>query len=116
MVDFARTLAKSPKPNKVGTPVKELWRFAGTISHEDARLPRGQRAAKQYPLIFEEGYAVYLPTLAFDSKNRMHVFWNWRHSQAGMDTVRPSHGWPAIHVRRRFAIWPSAWHRDWLGG
>ena len=37
VVDFARTLAKSPKPKKVGTPGKELLRFAGTISHEDAQ-------------------------------------------------------------------------------
>ena len=37
VVDFARTLAKSLKPKKVGTPGKELLRFAGTISHEDAQ-------------------------------------------------------------------------------
>jgi hypothetical protein len=37
VVGFARTLVKSPKPKKVGTPGKELLRFAGTISHDDAR-------------------------------------------------------------------------------
>jgi hypothetical protein len=37
VVDFAPTLAKSPKPKQVGTPGKELLRFAGTISHEDAQ-------------------------------------------------------------------------------
>jgi hypothetical protein len=35
VVDFARTLAKSPKPKKVGTPGRDLLRFAGTIPHED---------------------------------------------------------------------------------
>jgi hypothetical protein len=42
VVDFARTLVTSPKSNKVGTPKvgtpgKELLRFAGTISREDAQ-------------------------------------------------------------------------------
>ena len=36
VVDFARTLVTSPERKKVGTPGKELLRFAGTISHEDA--------------------------------------------------------------------------------
>lgn len=37
VVDFARALAKSPMPTTVGTPGKDLLRFAGTISHEDAQ-------------------------------------------------------------------------------
>jgi hypothetical protein len=37
VVDFARTLATSPVSKQVGTPGKNLLRFAGTISHEDAR-------------------------------------------------------------------------------
>lgn len=37
VVDFARTLVKSPNSKKVGTPGKELMRFAGTISHQDAQ-------------------------------------------------------------------------------
>ena len=35
VVDFARTLVKSPKPTKVGTPGRDLLRFAGTIPQED---------------------------------------------------------------------------------
>ena len=37
VVDFARMLAELPKRTKVGTPGKDLLRFAGTISHEDAQ-------------------------------------------------------------------------------
>jgi hypothetical protein len=37
VVDFARTLANSPKPKPVGVPGKDLLRFAGTITAEDAR-------------------------------------------------------------------------------
>jgi len=37
VVDFARTLAGSPPTKKVGVPGKDLLRFAGTISEEDAR-------------------------------------------------------------------------------
>ena len=35
VVDFARSLADSERPKKVGVPGKDLLRFAGTISHED---------------------------------------------------------------------------------
>jgi hypothetical protein len=37
VVDFARSLADSEKPKKVGVPGKDLLRFAGTITEEDAR-------------------------------------------------------------------------------
>ena len=37
VVDFARTLSGSSTPKKVGVPGKDLLRFAGTISPEDAR-------------------------------------------------------------------------------
>lgn len=35
VLDFARALAESPKPKRIGVPGKELLRFAGTIPHED---------------------------------------------------------------------------------
>jgi hypothetical protein len=37
VVDFARALAGSEKSKKVGVPGKDLLRFAGTITDEDAR-------------------------------------------------------------------------------
>jgi hypothetical protein len=37
VVDFARTLAGSSQTKKVGVPGKDLLRFAGTITEEDAR-------------------------------------------------------------------------------
>ena len=35
VVDFARSLAKEPKPRQVGVPGRELLKFVGTIPPED---------------------------------------------------------------------------------
>lgn len=48
-------------------------------------------ASVQMPFAFQDGYTVYLPTLAFSQDNHMHVFWNWRPGVAGMETIRPSY-------------------------
>ena len=37
VVDFARILTGAPKPPIRGVPGKDLLKFAGTISHEDAQ-------------------------------------------------------------------------------
>lgn len=63
------------------------------ISAEDARLPAGKTHATASPLIFEDGYSVYLASLGFDGQGGMHVFWNWRPDGAGMETISPSYAW-----------------------
>jgi hypothetical protein len=63
------------------------------VSADDARLPAGETHANASPLIFEDGYSVYLASLGFDSQGGMHVFWNWRPSGAGMETISPSYAW-----------------------
>lgn len=63
------------------------------IGFEDARLPDKKKTATQKPFAFSEGYTVYLPTIAFDVDNGMHIFWNWRKEQAGMETIHPSYAY-----------------------
>jgi len=57
----------------------------------DTKLPSGKKTVVQKPFSYQDGYTVYLPTLGFDKSNNMHVFWNWRTGEAGMETVRPSY-------------------------
>lgn len=72
----------------------QLWHSIGgniSLGAKDAKLPSKKTAVVQKPFAYQDGYTVYLPTLAFDDSNRMHVFWNWRQGEAGMATVRPSY-------------------------
>lgn len=63
------------------------------VAPTDARPAAGGEAVRYRPFAFEDGYSVYLITLAFDAANGMHVFWNWRPGGAGMDTLRPSYAY-----------------------
>lgn len=70
------------------------WHAIGgdvSMTTNDAKLPTSKQTAIQKPFAYEDGYTVYLPTLGFDSANNMHVFWNWRRGEAGMETIRPSY-------------------------
>lgn len=69
------------------------------ISERDATLPAGQLQATQTAFAYQDGYTAYLPTLGFDQTNALHVFWNWRLGEAGMDTTRPSYATSADQVR-----------------
>lgn len=64
-----------------------------TISYKDAKLMDGKSTSIQKPFAFSPGYSVYLPTLAFDVDNGMHIFWSWRKEGAGMETTHPSYAY-----------------------
>lgn len=84
---FAGAVAKYDSKAKTWSPM------GGSIQIErnDAVLAAGQSTATQYPFAFEDGYSVYLITLAFDEIGGMHAFWNWRPDGAGMETISPSY-------------------------
>ena len=78
------------------------WRPIGgalPVSAIDARPVAGTEQALYRPFAFEDGYSVYLITLAFDENNGMHVFWHWRPGGAGIDTTRPSYAYSPDGVR-----------------
>lgn len=61
------------------------------IAAGDATIQDGRTAF--HPFAFQNGYSVYLVTLAFGPHNGMHVFWNWRPHGAGMNTILPSYAY-----------------------
>ena len=61
------------------------------ISVDDATILGGRTS--YHPFVFQNGYSVYLVTLAFGPHNGMHVFWNWRPHGAGMNTILPSYAY-----------------------
>lgn len=61
------------------------------IAAGDATIQDGRTA--YHPFAFQNGYSVYLITLAFGPHNGMHVFWNWRPHGAGMNTILPSYAY-----------------------
>ncbi len=78
---------------KYDVVTQRWWPLGGAfpISTADAVLFGGSQQATQTPFAFEDTYSVYLPTLAFDANNGMHIFLNWRPGGAGMDTINPSY-------------------------
>lgn len=69
------------------------WHSIGgdvTMEAKDAKLD-AQGPTIQRPFAFEDRYTVYLPIIGFDSNNKMHIVWNWRRGEAGMETFRPSY-------------------------
>lgn len=87
--DFAGGIAR------YDTELRRWFQIGGgfVINNIDAKLLNGQLTATQRPFAFSPGYSVYLPTIAFDSNNGMHVFWNWRREGAGMETIHPSYAY-----------------------
>lgn len=75
------------------TPTGQWQALGGPvpINSQDATLPAGQSQATQTAFAYQDGYTAYLPTLGFGPDNALHVFWNWREGEAGMDTTRPSY-------------------------
>lgn len=73
----------------------QTWGSIGgsfTITNSDARLNIGSKGiVKPFALTF--GWVGYLPRLAFDSLNQMHVIWMWRQYAPGSDHTHPSYAW-----------------------
>jgi hypothetical protein len=86
--DFAAGIARYDLISKswisIGGEVK--------ISADDADLFSNNSGIYK-TLATNEYWTVYLPRLAFDSMNAMHVSWLWRFGGAGSDTTHPSYSY-----------------------
>jgi hypothetical protein len=70
------------------------WESIGgqvSVSSSDADMPRGAAEGLSTPFAMEANWAVYLPRLAFDNANKMHVVWFWREGGAGREVSNPSY-------------------------
>lgn len=85
---FAGAIAKYDTNTK-------LWRQLGgefIVKSPDVKFEQPSRTYMIYrPFAFEDGYSVYLTSLAFDRFNGIHGFWNWRDGGAGSMTQVPSY-------------------------
>ena len=72
----------------------KTWSSIGgklAVTMKDARLPHGKASGVTTPLIYEPRWVVYLPKIAFDGRNRLHVVWTWREESAGRFVTSPSY-------------------------
>lgn len=71
------------------------WQSIGgpvPVTSSDALLGAATEATL-HPFAYDPQHTVYLPTIAFDSSNGMHVVWTWREGGAGMETTQPSYAY-----------------------
>lgn len=103
---------------------KKWHSLGGTIplNREDADWEKNDFPHAYKALAYEDGWTVYLPRLAFDSNNGMHVSWFWREGTAGPDTTRPTYAYkPAGAVdfftskNIKYVTPVTAATSDWIG-
>ena len=75
------------------------------------------------PFAFQDQWAVYLPRLAFDSSNTMHISWLWREGGAGPDASHPSYAYSpnneSIFYKSSqcaYSLPISVADAEWIGG
>jgi len=85
---------------------KRTWTALGgefVIGSEDVLLKKGNSATVT-PFAVSFGWTAYLPRLAFDSGNRMHIAWMWRKGGPGSDHSHPSYAWSADGGKTFFSL------------
>jgi hypothetical protein len=93
------------------------------IGREEANWSGLANARVSNPFAFESQWTVYLPRLAFDNANTMHVSWLWRKGLAGSDASHPSYAY-SPHDESTFykssqcpySLPISVEVADWIGG
>jgi len=92
------------------------------VNKEDADWVSNKTTENLTPFAYRNQWAVYLPRLAFDDDNTMHVSWLWREGGAGGDTTHPSYAYsPANDAnfytsqQGKYALPISEGSAEWVG-
>lgn len=80
---------------KYDTSTKTWMPLGGNIqiNKDDADWPEAIPSKQVKTFAFKDQWTAYLPRLAFDSSNGMHVSWLWREGLAGPDATKPSYAY-----------------------